>query len=167
MDCELDTHEDTCCFGKGAYIMSTDHHSCAKVSGFSVKLGKVISVPIVTATVAYDCPISFQTYILIFHQSLYIEKLNSHLICPNQLRLAGKTVNDCPLQFTPTSKRTAETHLLQTRQLVIQLKLKVVISYFSTRMPSQDEINNIEKYTQLEMTATSLWDPYNETFWTD
>jgi hypothetical protein len=55
--CELDTHADTCCFGKGAFIMSIDHNSCAEVTGFSASLGSVKSVPIVTAVVAYDCPI--------------------------------------------------------------------------------------------------------------
>jgi hypothetical protein len=85
MHCELDTHADTCCFGKGSYILSIDQESCAEVSGFSNKLGKVQSVPVVSEAVAYDCPRTFQTYLLIFHQSLYIEDLNSHLICPNQL----------------------------------------------------------------------------------
>jgi hypothetical protein len=111
--CDLDTHADTCCFGKDAFIVNIDHHSCTEATGFSASLGSVKSLPIVTAAVAYDCPITYLTYILIFHQIVYIDELNSHLICPYQLRLAGITVNACPLQFTPISKRSKESHTIQ------------------------------------------------------
>jgi hypothetical protein len=46
--------------------MNIDSGTCAEVLGFSAKLGSVKKVPIITAAVAYDCPISFQTYILVF-----------------------------------------------------------------------------------------------------
>jgi hypothetical protein len=146
MSCELDTHVDTCCFGKGAHMMSIYHNSCAEVSGFSSQLGTVKSVPIMTAAVAYDCPDTHQTYILIFHQSLYIDDLNSQLICPNHLRSAGVLVNDCPLQFIPLSNQAKYSHTVQTGQLRICLKLRGVISYFNISQPTQKDINDDANY---------------------
>jgi hypothetical protein len=162
VSCELDTHADTCCFGKGALILSVDQYSSAEVTGFSTKLGKVQNVPIVSVAVAYDCPNSYHTYILTFHQSLYIKELTSHLICPNQLRMAGVTVNDCPLQFIPPSKRTPDSHTIQTKELTIQLRLRGVISYFNTRQPTEKELYDTVNCTHIEMTAPYTWDPYDD-----
>jgi hypothetical protein len=127
---------------------------------FLGQLGSVKSVPIVTAAVAYEFPIMYQTYIVIFHQSVYIEELNSHPICPNQLRLAGITVYDFPLQFIPISKQSKESHTIQAGQLSIQLKLRGVINYFSTRRPMQREINDSNNYPHIEITSPATWDPY-------
>jgi hypothetical protein len=157
MNCELHSHADTCCFGKGAYILSIDQGSCAEVTGFSTQLGSVKSVPIVSAAVAYDCPVTFQTYILVFHQSLYIEDFNSHLICPNQMRLAGISVNDCPLQFLPPKQRTHDSHTIHTAQLRIPLQMKGVISYFQTRKPTRKELQNTDQYPHIEMTSLEAW----------
>jgi hypothetical protein len=55
--------------------------------------GKVKEVQIVTAAVAYDDPTTYQTYVLFFHQVLYIERLGHHLLCPAQLRANQVTVN--------------------------------------------------------------------------
>jgi hypothetical protein len=130
------------------------------VSAFSEELGRVKSVPIVTAAVAYDCPLTYQTYILVFHQSLFLEDLTSHIICPNQLRLAGITVNDCPLQFLAPKNRTAESHTIQTGQAQIQLTMRGVISYFSTRKPTMAELQDTRSYPHIEMTSLEPCDPY-------
>ena len=52
--------------------------------------------PIVTAALAYQDPISLETYILCFPQSLYIESLDTNLLCPFQLRNTH-TIIEAPL----------------------------------------------------------------------
>jgi hypothetical protein len=75
----MDAHADTCCFGRGARILQVESSMVAEVSGFSRSLGKVKEVPIASVAVAFDCPDTYQTFILIFHQILYIKELNSNL----------------------------------------------------------------------------------------
>ena len=72
---ELDSHADTCSFGSQAYIVE-DTGQTISVSGFLSSLGTVKHVPIVTAAIAYDDPITYQTFILFFHQSLYFKKMD-------------------------------------------------------------------------------------------
>jgi hypothetical protein len=108
--CELDSHADTCCFGKGSYVMYRNENTYAEVVCFDKAMGKIKNIPIVTVALAYDCPKTFTTFILIFHQSLYIDTLKSHLICPNQIRYNGHTVNDCPLQYLSPTARTLDSH---------------------------------------------------------
>jgi hypothetical protein len=152
---------DTCCIGHGSFIMSTELNTYAEVTGFSKSLGKVSNVPIVTAALSYDCPKSLQTYILIFHQCLYLPDLTTHLICPNQLRTNGIRVNDCPLQFifSPEERKTA--HSIIAEQLSIPLKLRGVISYFEVRCPTEEEVLNPDKFQHITMTAPSEWEPYD------
>ena len=64
---ELDSHADTCSFGRQAYIVA-DTGQTLLVSGFLSSLGTVKHVPIVTAAIAYDDPVTYQTFVLFFHQ---------------------------------------------------------------------------------------------------
>jgi hypothetical protein len=66
---ELDLHADTCSFGCNAYIVCNTGETI-NVSGFIDSLGTVKRVPIVTAAVVYDDPVTCQTYILFFHQAI-------------------------------------------------------------------------------------------------
>jgi hypothetical protein len=130
--CELDTHADTCCFGKHSYLLSQDLNNVAEVSPFLSNLGTLKRVPVATVAVAYDCPRTYQTYILIFHQSLYIEQMDVNLLCPNQLREAGVIVNDIPLRHLPQDKRDSQSHSILTKELHIPLTLRgKSISYFT------------------------------------
>lgn len=110
---ELDSHADTCSFGRDAYVVH-DTGQTISVTGFIDSLGSVKKVPIVTAAVAYDDPESFTTYILFFHQSLYFEKLDRHLLCPAQMRSNQVTINDVPLIHIPFDRRTSEDHSVIT-----------------------------------------------------
>jgi hypothetical protein len=163
----MDSHADTCCFGIGATVLSIDTNTVAEVTGFSESLGKVKQVPIASVAVAYDCPESFETFILIFHQVLLIKEMKSHLICPNQLRMGGITVNDCPVQFIPIKDRTKDSHSILCEELRIKLKLRGVIRYFDTRIPTRDELNDTRKYPHIEMTSSHPWEPYHNELSTD
>ncbi len=160
--CELDTHADTCCFGKHTYILHQDVQNTAEVSPFLPNLGKLQKVPIVSAAVAYDCPHTLETYILVFNQSLYIEQLEHNLLCPNQMRSAGALVHDTPLQYLPANLQTPDAHTIRIRSLSIPLRLKGVISYFHVRKPTQFEIDDPVTYPQIIMTDDAEWDPYRD-----
>ena len=97
---ELDSHADTSCFGKGnCYVIGrTGCH--VSVNPFVSTLGCIEEVPIVTAAIVVDNPRTSATTILIFHQVLLLNDLSHNLLCPNQLRLHGHTVNECPKIFT-------------------------------------------------------------------
>jgi len=101
---ELDSHADTCTFGKGAYIVQDTGHTIS-VDGFNEGANTLRNVPIVTAAVAYDDPETFITYILFFHQSLYIKSLKKHLLCPEQMRRNQAVVNLTPLTHIPKEDR--------------------------------------------------------------
>jgi hypothetical protein len=164
--CELDSHADTCSFGPDAYIVRHTDQTIS-VSGFIDSLGTVKDVPIVTAAVAYDDPITLQTFILFFHQSLYFDKLNKHLLCPSQLRANQITVNDIPLLHLPYDQRTTQAHSIITEpphpDLHIPLSLRGTTSCFRVRKPTFHEINSEYNCTHIHMTSDQPWDPHDHT----
>ena len=63
----------------------------------------------VSGVVAYDHPVTGQAYMLVFHQAIYLESMENHLICPMQCRLNGVEINDTPKIFVkhPTERSHA------------------------------------------------------------
>ena len=81
---ELDTHADTCCFGQQCVVLSHDTANSVTVSGFSESMVE-LEVPIATVAVAYDDEATHSTFILIFHQVLYVESMQHNLVSPFQI----------------------------------------------------------------------------------
>ena len=164
---QLDSHADTCCFGPNAKIVHYTGMS-VNVNAFVSTVGSVKNVPIVTVAVAYDCPITFVTYILFFHQVLHFKDLNDHLLCPAQLRYNGITVNDTPLRDLPPHQRTPDQHSILEHSpaspLHIILKLQGTTSYFDTRTPTDSEIESEDTCVHKHMTMDTHWEPHNESF---
>ena len=161
---ELDSHADTCTFGRSAYICE-DTGNTVSVQPFIGQLGKLHKVPIVTAAIAYDCQLTYQTYILYFPQSLYIKDLEHHLLCPNQIRHHQIQIHDIPLKYIPSDQRTHEDHSIiaeDPERLHIPLKLDGTTSYFETRKPRQSEMQPDSDTIKIFMTSDSQWDPMDE-----
>ena len=162
---ELDTHADTCCFGQNGTIVEETGHTVT-VSPFTDGLGDLSDIKICTIAVAYDCPDTLMSYILLFYQSLYIPTLAHHLICPNQLRENLLTVNDTPLRYLPAAERTLDSHSIITTspKLIIPLHCLGTISYFDTRRPTTYELFEDPSIPKLIMTSNHPWDPYSSHF---
>lgn len=159
---ELDSHADTCCLGHACTIIAR-HSQTVSVEPFDPSLGHIDDIAIVDAAIAFDHPETKQTWILVFRQALYIPNLDCHLLCPMQMRLHGLIVNDVP-SFIPGRPSDPKPHCLYdtASELLIPLRLRGVISYFPTRVPTADELRQC--YT-VYMTADSpVWDPHTSQF---
>lgn len=61
---DFDSHANMIVLGKECYIISRSGRY-AEVNAFSQEVGRIENVPIIDAAVAYDCPFTNVTYILI------------------------------------------------------------------------------------------------------
>ena len=161
---ELDSHADTCSFGSTCLVIENTGRTVS-VEGFGEELGQVNDIPIVQAAVAYDCPATSQTYILLFNESLYIPSMTYHLLNPNQMRLQGIIVNDIPLQMLQPQDRTLQQHslLVEDPQLHIPLSLRGIMSGFVIRTPTWDEMND-PNVLKVHMTSDQAWEPQDEAY---
>ena len=103
---ECDTNADMCCLGQNFIILQYSMPMrTADVYAFIQSYQPVENV-------AYDDPVTGQTYILIFHESLYYgTKLDHSLINPNELRNYGLKVMIILLTKTGTSRFIQKTTL--------------------------------------------------------
>lgn len=94
--------------------------------------------------VAFDCPVTYMTFILLFDHSLIIPGMHVHLACPDQMREHGITVNDIPLLRLPAHQRNHDSHSVidSTQSLHIPLLYDKPISYFNVRNPTLDECSD-------------------------
>ena len=76
---ELDSHANMIVFGKSCFVIhETGRH--ADVNAFSPDVPTLEKIPIVDAAVAYDCPYSMKTYLLVARNVLYIPSMDHNLI---------------------------------------------------------------------------------------
>jgi hypothetical protein len=157
---DLDSHADTCVLGKQFHIFEYTGEEC-NVSPYSKEYDPV-TVKIGHGKCAYDMP-DGTTCILTIHHGLCMPNQEPSLLCPNQLRWHGVTVDDCPRHLTGVSTSTHSIIIPITTDASVDLPLELegVISFLSIRYPTNRELRECE---ELELTSDSNWDPYSPDF---
>lgn len=88
------------------------------------------------------------------------DKMAHTLLCPNQLQHnAGLNFDDCPKQCDATS---SHSNSVPGTDLVIPLTMRGVISGLVTRIPTDEELDDVT--LQVELTSDVDWDPYATEF---
>ena len=163
---ELDSHADSPVVGRNALILY-DSGQTANVTGFTKDLGKCMAIPIVTAAVAYSDEYTNNTSIIIIYNALHIKSMEHNLIPPFMMRLAGVIVDECPKFMC--RKPTVENHAIyfpgnewDQKSLRIPLQIHGTISYFPTRLPHRQELDDCQSY---DLTPNSPdWNPHKEDY---
>jgi hypothetical protein len=84
-DNECETNADTCCLGQNFLVLNLTYRT-ADVYAYDTSIKPIENVPIVSGATVFDDLLTGNTYILVFHESLYYgEQLDHSLINPNQV----------------------------------------------------------------------------------
>ena len=102
-----------------------------------------------------------KTYIVVIHEALYFKTLKYNLLIPNQLRLPGLEVNECPKSLEAHPTERDHTIYAPDEDLLIDFALHCVFSCFSSRKPTED---GLLFCPCVEMTSVIAWDPHNARF---
>jgi hypothetical protein len=157
---ELDTHADTCVAGSNTVVLDLTG-KLVSVSPFcEAEYNSIENVPIATVATAYDCPATGRVYVLVINEALYIgDKMHHTLLCPNQLRVHGLKVDDCPKQY---DKSSTHSIMVPDNNLTMPLSMRGVISGLTTRRPTEGEVDDVSLH--VELTSDVDWDPYALSF---
>ena len=159
---ELDSHANMIVVGKNAFVFSRVNGRTCEVTPFSSDLGTVKEVPIVDAAIAYHCQFTNETFVLIVRNALYIHNMDHNLVPPFILREAGVIINDVPKIHVQDPTENDHAIVFPDESLRIPLQLNGIFSYFHTRMPTSQEI---DECTKIIITPDSTdWDPHNESY---
>jgi len=83
------------------------------------------------------------------------------LLNPNQMRVNGVVVDDCPKHLASPDKPSMHSIYFPDHDVRIPLELGGVISKFITRVPTNDELEDCQ---WLYLTGSQEWDPYSPSF---
>ena len=85
---ELDSHANMVVISaQGMIIQKTGRY--ADVNAFSSDVGTMPRVPIVDAAIAYDCPFSGRTILMVARNALYVDSMDHNLVPPFIMREEG------------------------------------------------------------------------------
>jgi hypothetical protein len=122
---------------------------------------ELTDVPIVEAATAYNAP-TVETYIHVLPQSLYLGNVIEYsLLCPNQMRHNGLIVDNVPRHLAPDPTTATHSIYMPEEGLRIPLEIQDVVSYFDTRTPTTQELEDCKRVL---LTADTEWDPHSEQF---
>ena len=147
--------------GSESFVFEWSGRTC-KVNPFTSTLGSMSNVPIVDGAIAYDCPYTHMTYILLCRNALYIPSMRDNLIPPFIVRESGATVNDTAKIHCEDPSPDHHCIIFADSDLRIPLNLNGTFSFFHTRMPTQEELQDCEKIFITPDNET--WNPYCTSF---
>ena len=140
---ELDSHANMVVFGRNSIVIA-ESGRYAEVNPFTPDLDSLKRVPIVDAAIAYDCPYSLKTYILVARNVLHVPTMEHNLVPPFIMREAGLEVNEIPKIHDRDP--TVETHSIYIDEISLRIPLQLwgIFSYFTSRKPQLSEIETSE-----------------------
>ena len=158
---ELDSHANMVVLGKHSFIFESSGRTC-NVSPFAKELGIASNVPIVDGAIAYDCPTTKETYILIVRNALYMPSMDLNLIPPFIMRAGGVQVNEVPKIHCDDP--TSNDHCISFKDIDLRIPLQLfgTFSYFHTRKPMPQELHDKDKV--FITPDASDWNPHCESF---
>ena len=102
----IDSHADTCCVNKHAYIEMVVEGMTVDAIPFDLQLRKMSNLPIVHAIYAYDDTRTSRTTLIQLNNSIFIKDMDNALLCPNQAREYGTIIDDVPPHLDHTGSGT-------------------------------------------------------------
>lgn len=158
---ELDSHADSPVVGKHVYILRSTGRKVS-VKGFTDQLGAPILVPVVDAAVVYDCEYTGKSIVLVIRNALHLRNMDTNLIPPFMMRLAGLKIDECP-KFLSDNPNEGN-HSVYCPELVFRIPLHLdgIISFIPTRRPSKRELEELDS---IDLTPNvPVWDPHDTVY---
>ena len=150
----MDSHADMSCVGAHAHILEIFEGQVCNVLPFNDSYSPLTNIKTVNAAFAYDSD-DGKTYIVELNQCLDFTKTMKHsLLCPNQARINGVVIDDCP---TALDYHQRSTHSIYFPESEVRLPLlsKFPISFLPVRKPTEEELEFCQR---LELTSPTTWD---------
>jgi hypothetical protein len=136
---EMDTHADTCVFGKNFVVLHYTGRECDVLPYSSSAYDAVTGVSTVSGATAWTHQNTGETFILVIHEGLWMpDSVDHSLINPNELRAFGSVIQDNSFDLTGMALKDPEACVS------IPMSLSSAVIGFETRTPTQDELDHCQ-----------------------
>ena len=151
----IDSHADMSCVSAHAAILEVYEGQLCNVMPFNDTYSAIKGVRTVNAAYAHDSD-DGTTYLLEVNQALdFSDSMYHALLCPNQARMNGVIIEDCPRMLDHTGKSSHSVYFPK-EDIRLPLQMKFPISYLPVRRPTSEELDTCQILT---LTSTDQWAP--------
>ena len=163
---ELDSHANMPVVGKEALIVEQSGKT-VEVSPFTLDY-KPIKVEVVNAIVQYDSPLDGREYMLGIQNALYPPSMSNNLIPLIIMWENGIIVNECAKIHCEDPTREDHAIIFKGYDLRILLQLHGIFSYFVTRKPDVELLEDAHKplnyATEIYTMTPTRWNPHTDAY---
>ena len=163
---ELDSHANMPVVGKEALIVEQSGKT-VEVSPFTPDY-KPIKVEVVNAVMQYDSPLDGREYMLVIQNALYVPSMSNNLIPPFIMRENGIIVNECAKIHCEDPTREDHAIIFKGYDLCIPLQLHGIFSYFVTRKPDVESLEDVHEplnyATEIYTLTPTRWNPHTDVY---
>ena len=159
---DLDSHAKMIVFGNKSFVFDSLHGPTVDVAPFDSSLGYSKKIPIVDAAVAYNCPYTHKTSILLAHNAIHVPSMNRNLIPPFIFCESGALVHDMPKIHVNYPGVNDHSIFYPDSGIQIQLQMWVIFYFFHSRVTTHEDITSCDKI--LISLDSSNWDLYSYHF---
>ena len=152
----VDSHADTCCVNKHAYVETVVEGITVDAIPFDQRIGRLSNLNIVHAIYAIDNQSTFETNLVRLNHSIYIKDMEHPLLCPNQAREYGCIVDDVPVHLDHTGQSTFSLHV---QDKSFPFEAFGPTAYLQVRRPTDEELHSLPV---LDITNEHGWEPYGD-----
>ena len=151
----LDTHADISCAGRDAWVLAQVEGRTCSVHPFNDSYKAMTGVNIVNVAYKYENDEGEQ-FILEVNQCLnFIDSMTHSILCTNQARHSGVTINDVPVICDPNSSQDI---ISKDNNTTLPLEMNGPIPYIPISKPTQ---NDIDYLPWIKLTSDEIeWDPH-------
>ena len=151
----MDSHADMSCIGAHASIFEIYEGQLCNVMPFNDSYTPMHNICTVNAVFAYDSD-DGNTYILNVNQGLdFSSNMKHSLLCPNQARLNGVVIDDCPKALDYHGRSTHSIYFPE-KDIRLPLLTKFPTSFLPVCRPSQEDLDTCPT---LDLTSSDHWAP--------
>lgn len=152
-----DSHADTSCVNKHAYVETIVDGLVVDAIPFDERIGKLTNLPIVHAVYAVDNTQTYETILIRINHAIYVKDMANALLCPNQARSHGTVVDDVPPHLDHSGYSSFAIHAGGTS---LPFELHGPTSYIHVRRPTEEELSDGREI--IDITDPSGWNPYGD-----
>lgn len=153
----IDSHADTSCVNKHAYIEHVVEGMTVDAIPFDDSLGKAEGLSIVHAIYAIDDPTTFTTYLIRICNAIYIPYMKQGLLCPNQAREFGTIIDDVPVELDHDGRSTFSIIAPNHDETQFPLQRFGPTAFLQVRRPTDEELDTLKV---IDLTEEEDWNPY-------
>ena len=154
----IDSHADTSCINKHAYVEHAVDGVAVDALPFDDNLGKASNLHIAHATHAIDNPVTFRTHLIRINNGAHIPTMKQALLCPNQARQFGTIIDDIPPELDHKGTSSFSMSVADHNETSFPLQRHGPTAYLPVRRPTQEELDTIEI---IDITEEEEWNPYH------